>query len=155
MRAAAYALFCLLGLAPWRIAAAEAPDLRYLLAKLAESLDAGLSRGDLHGLRIEIGAAIRLQTMAGSNPLADLPGFARSLVAVDRAWTLLSSATQCQTEKGVLHAPAECRALVEPMFRTLGLPVPDLTGTPNPGGLIQDLLKELQRQTETTLRAVQ
>ncbi len=136
-------------------ARAEVPDLSYSLAKLLESLDAGLSRGELHAMRIEIGALIRLQVLAGSNRLANLPAFAKQLSATDQAWTVLAGAPACQLEKSALRAPADCRALAEPLFRTLEMKVPDFDIAPNPPQWVQDLLKALQRETEAPLKAVQ
>ncbi len=155
MRAILFSIVVAVGLAPLRPAAAGSTELRYLIAKLQESLDAGLARAEFHSLRIDIGAEIRLQRLYGTNTLANLPEFARALSAVDQAWAMLASAAPCQIDKGVVPGAKECHDLVEPMYKALGLPTPDLTGQVNPGTLIQPLLQALQSRSETTLRALQ
>lgn len=155
MRRTAIALAGLMIFACPATVLAAPQDLPFMLAKLAESLDAGVSRADLHALRIDIGAQIRLETAAGRNPLANLPVFARTLAAVDKVWGILGAATACQADKGAMRTPTECRTLIEPLYKTIGLPVPDLTGNPNPAAIVQELLQELKKQTEATLHDVQ
>ena len=153
MRQTMVAALALLALS-WQPAMAGTAELRHGIARLLESLDAGLSRGDLHGLRIDIGTEIRLQGLAGTNSLAGLPEFGRRLAAADQAWTVLTAAASCQIENGAVRGAAECRSLITPMYRTLGIEPPDLAAPPNPGGLIQPLLQALQRHAETVIKAI-
>lgn len=137
------------------LARGETPELRYSVARLAESLDAGLSREDLHALRIEIGAEIRLMGGAGPVDNLDLTGFAAALAASDHIWTVLASVPACQPGKSGLQDAAQCRALLQPLYAATKQPVPQMEGPQaNPPAWVQAMLMALAQRTDGVLRAI-
>jgi hypothetical protein len=87
-------------------ARAGTQELRLGLARLIETLDAGLTRADLRTLRIEIGAEIRVQKLYGMNTLADIDDVAKALTAADQVWTILLGLPACQPAPAGGTAPA-------------------------------------------------
>ena len=150
-RLAVLAMFAVLVCLPAR---AEAPDLRFLLAKLGEALDSGLTRQELHELRLDIGAQAKLQSLDGTNQNAGLTSYVHTLAAVDQLWVILTSANACQVEKGGVRVPNECRALADPLYRVVGIVIPDFTNGVNIQVLLQALLKELGKQNDEVLHRV-
>lgn len=150
-RLAILATFAVMASLPAR---AESPDLRFLLAKLGEALDAGLTHQELHDLRLDIGAAIKLQVLDGRNQDVGLQSYLHTLAAVDQLWVIMTGANACQVEKGAVRIPNECRALVDPLYRVVGIVIPDFSGGVNIQVLLQALLKELAKETDETLHRV-
>ncbi|MFZ4407577.1 MAG: hypothetical protein ACOYOH_09555 [Paracraurococcus sp.] len=140
-------------------ARAGTQELRLGLARLIETLDAGLTRADLRTLRIEIGAEIRVQKLYGMNTLADIDDVAKALTAADQVWTILLGLPACQpapaggtAPAGTVADPAACTAQITPQLQVLGLTPPE-AGTPiNQAGVIQPVLQALRRQAERVLR---
>lgn len=153
--AAAAAIWAAAGATLAPPAAAEVPDLRFSLAKLIESLEAGLSPADLHGLRIEIGAEIRLQGSDGMNAAVHLSDYAQLLAAADHAWAVLGTAPSCQIDHGALRDAAACHSMLDPLYHVMQMPPPELSSNPNPPALVRDILKTLQHQSETVLHSLQ
>ncbi len=149
------AALCLL--AAWLLptpAAAGTAELRLSLARLIETLDAGLTRGDLRSLRIEINAEIRVQRLGGANTLAELDDMARALTATDQLWTLLLGAAPCQPNAAggpIADAPG-CATQLAPHLQALGLPPADVSRPLNQAGVLQPALQALRRRAERTLR---
>lgn len=147
-----FALFA--GLAASAPADAGTPELRLWIARLIESVDAGLTRAELRQLRIEINAEIRVESLAGANKLAELDELVRDLVAADTAAAILVGLPACQAPKpGEPAADAEtCLAQVRPHLQVLNVRPPE-AGTPlSPAALMQSVLATLRRQAERSLR---
>jgi hypothetical protein len=135
-------------------ASAGTAELRLSLARLIETLDAGLTRGDLRSLRIEINAEIRVQRLGGANTLAELDDMVRALTAADQLWALLLGAAPCQPNAAgspVADAPG-CAAQLAPHLQALGLPPADASRPLNQAGVLQPALLALRRRAERTLR---
>lgn len=135
-------------------ARAGTPELSLAIARLLESLDAGLSRADLRALRIEIGAELRLQAATGLNANAALGAYAKALSATDHAWTVLSAAPVCAMEKAAMRDAAACRALLTPLYKDMGIALPAATAPVEPAAWIEQMLKSLQARSEAALRAL-
>jgi len=135
-------------------AGAGTQELRLSLARLIETLDAGLTRADLRALRIEVAAEIRVQKLSGINALAEIDEAARAAIAADQVWTLLLGFAACQPAApgAAVNDAAACGAQLGPPLAVLGLSPPDLAAPLNQGAELEPALQALRRQAERTLR---
>ncbi len=148
-----------LGLAltlPWAPAQAGVPELRLWVARLIETLDAGLTRNDLRVLRIEIGAEIRVLRLGAATPTYEMDELNRAILATDQAWQLLQGLPACQPAEagGLVSQPAPCLAQLRPHLLVLGVGMGELGSAFRPGAVVQPMLVALRRQAERTLRSL-
>jgi hypothetical protein len=137
-------------------ARAGTPELRIALARLIETLDAGLTRADLRTLRIDANAEIRVQKLSGINTLAELDEMAKALTATDQVWAILLGMPACQAaQPGTpVNDGTACAAQLLPNLQALGLTPPDMAAPLNQGSVLQPALQALRRQAERTLRTL-
>ncbi len=137
-----------------RPAAAGLPEIRLWLARLMESLDAGLGPAELRQLRVEINAEIRVFRLTSFTPMADLEEVTKALAAAHQGWTLLLGLPACQpAEAGAApRDPAACGTALAPHLRDLKLPAPNLAQPLAPATVLQPMLQSLRRVAERTLR---
>lgn len=131
-------------------------ELRLAVARLIETLDAGLSRADLRALRIEIGAETRVLRLLASGPTLDLDELNRALVATDQAWQLLQGLPACQpgTPGGPVAQPPACLDQLRPQLLVLGVDMGALGSAFTQGAVVQPMLMALRRQAERSLRSL-
>jgi len=147
-------LFLILALAS--PAGAGQAELRLWLARLIETLDAGLTRADLRSLRIEIGAEIRLLRLSAGSAPFELEEINRALVAADQGWTLLQGLPACQpaTAGGPVSQPAPCLAQLRPHLQLLGVDSAEFGSAYAAGAVVQPMLVAVRRQAERSLRSL-
>lgn len=148
-----------LGLAlalPWAPAQAGVPELRLWVARLIETLDAGLTRGDLRNLRIEIGAEIRVMRLGAPTATYELDELNRAILATDQAWQLLQGLPVCQPTAagGPVAEPLPCMAQLRPHLLALGVNVSEFGSAYPQAAVVQPMLVALRRQAERSLRSL-
>ena len=149
----------MLGLAlalPLTPAQAGVPELRLWVARLIETLDAGLTRGDLRNLRIEIGAEIRVMRLGAPTATYELDELNRAILATDQAWQLLQGLPVCQPTAagGPVAEPVPCLAQLRQHLLALGVNVSDLGSAYTQAAVVQPMLVALRRQAERSLRSL-
>ena len=149
----------LLGLAlalPLAPAQAGVAELRLGVARLIETLDAGLTRNDLRSLRIEIGAEIRVMRLGAPTATYELDELNRAILATDQAWQLLQGLPVCQPAAagGPVAEPAPCLAQLRPHLLALGVNASELGSAYTPAAVVQPMLVALRRQAERSLRSL-
>ncbi len=148
-----------LGLAlalPWAPVQAGVPELRLAVARLIETLDAGLTRADLRNLRIEIGAEIRVMRLGAPTATYELDELNRAILATDQAWQLLQGLPVCQPAAagGPVSEPVPCLAQLRPHLLALGVNVSEFGSAYTPAAVVQPMLVALRRQAERSLRSL-
>jgi hypothetical protein len=139
----------------WAPAQAGVPELRLWVARLIETLDAGLTRGDLRSLRIEIGAEIRVMRLGAPTATYELDELNRAILATDQAWQLLQGLPVCQASAGgPVSEPAPCLAQLRPHLLALGVNVSEFGSAYTPAAVVQPMLVALRRQAERSLRSL-
>lgn len=141
----------------WPMAAqAGQAELRLWVARLIETLDAGLTRGDLRNLRIEIGAEIRVMRLAGPTTGYELDELNRAILATDQAWQLLQGLPACQPAAagGPVSQPPACLAQLRPHLLVLGVDMGEFGSAFTQPIVVQPMLVALRRQAERTLRGL-
>jgi hypothetical protein len=149
----------LLGLAlvfPFTPAQAGVAELRLSVARLIETLDAGLTRTDLRTLRIEIGAEIRVMRLSAPTATYELDELNRAILATDQAWQLLQGLPVCQPAAagGPAAQPAPCLAQLRPHLLVLGVDMSELGSAFTQAAVVQPVLVALRRQAERSLRSM-
>lgn len=141
---------------PLESAQAGQAELRLWVARLIETLDAGLTRADLRHLRIEIGAEIRIMRLAGPTAGYELDELNRAILATDQAWQLLQGLPACQPTAagGPVSQPAPCLAQLRPHLLALGVDTGELGSAFIQPAVVQPMLVALRRQAERTLRSL-
>jgi len=134
-------------------AQANVPELRLWVARLIETLDAGLTRNDLRALRIEIGAQIRVLRLGTAAPAYETEELNRAILATDQAWQGLP-ACQPAAAGGPVAQPAPCLAQLRPHLLVLGVDMSELGSAFRPGAVVTPMLVALRRQAERTLRSL-
>lgn len=131
-------------------------ELRLAVARLIETLDAGLTRADLRALRIEIGAETRVLRLLATGPTLDLDDLNRTLVATDQAWQLLQGLPACQpaTPGGPVAQPPACLEQLRPQLQVLAMDIGALGSAFTQGAVVQPMLMALRRQAERSLRSL-
>jgi hypothetical protein len=131
-------------------------ELRLAVARLIETLDAGLTRADLRALRIEIGAEVRVLRLLGTSPTFELDELNRAIVATDQAWQVLQGLPACQpgTAGGPVGQPPACLDQLRPQLQVLGVDVGALGSAFTQGAVVQPMLMALRRQAERSLRSL-
>lgn len=135
---------------------AGVPELRLWIARLIETLDAGLTRIDLRTLRIEIGAEIRVMRLAAPTATYELDELNRAILATDQAWQLLQGLPVCQPAAtgGPVAQPAPCLTQLRPHLLALGVDAGELGSTFTQAAVVQPILVALRRQAERSLRSM-
>jgi hypothetical protein len=146
----------ILGLALAMPAQAGVAELRLWVARLIETLDAGLTRADLRSLRIEIGAEIRVMRLGAPTATYELDELNRAILATDQAWQLLVGLPACQPAAGggPVAQPAPCLAQLRPHLLALGVDMSGLGSSFAQGAVVQPMLVALRRQAERSLRSL-
>jgi hypothetical protein len=137
-----------------RSAVAGVPELRLAVARLIESLDAGLGPAELRQQRIDINAEIRVLKLTSFTLLADPDELARALAAAHQGWTVLLGLASCQPNEGsgAAREPAACQAALAPHLRELKVTPPDLSRPMTTATVLQPMLQALRKVAEKALR---
>lgn len=141
---------------PLTPAQAGVAELRLAVARLIETLDAGLTRPDLRSLRIEIGAEIRVMRLGAPTAGYELDELNRAIVAADQAWQLLQGLPACQPAAagGPVSQPPACLTQLRPNLLTLGVDSSELGSAFTQAAVVQPILVALRRQAERSLRSL-
>ncbi len=141
---------------PFAGAEAGPAELRLWVARLIETLDAGLTRTDLRSLRIEIGAEIRVMRLGAPTAGYELDELNRAIVATDQAWQLLQGLPACQPAAagGPVAQPAACLAQLRPNLLVLGVDSGEWGSAFTQAPVVQPILVALRRQAERSLRSL-
>lgn len=141
---------------PLSPAQAGVAELRLGVARLIETLDAGLTRTDLRSLRIEIGAEIRVMRLGAPTAGYELDELNRAIVAADQAWQLLQALPPCQPAAagGPVAQPSVCLTQLRSNLLILGVDGSELGSTFTQGAVVQPILVALRRQAERSLRSL-
>jgi hypothetical protein len=137
-------------------AQASQAELRLWVARLIETLDAGLTRVDLRSLRIEIGAQIRVIRLGAPTAGYELDELNRAIVATDQAWQLLQGLPACQPAAagGPVAQPPACLAQLRPNLMVLGVDSSEWGSAFTQAAVVQPILVALRRQAERSLRSL-
>lgn len=137
-------------------AQANPAELRLWVARLIETLDAGLTRTDLRSLRIEIGAQIRVMRLGAPTAGYELDELNRAIVATDQAWQLLQGLPACQPAAagGPVGQPPACLAQLRPNLMVLGVDSSEWGSAFTQAAVVQPILVALRRQAERSLRSL-
>lgn len=148
--------FTLSAVYPFGAAQAGVPELRLAVARLIETLDAGLTRTDLRSLRIEIGAEIRVMRLGAPTATYELDELNRAVVAADQAWQLLQGLPACQPAAagGPVAQPPACLAQLRPNLLVLGVDSGEWGSAFTQSAVVQPILVALRRQAERSLRSL-
>jgi hypothetical protein len=139
--------FCLFSVSPR--AAFALDDLKYELAVLGESVEAGVSQDEFHRLRIEIGARLRIASDEQKNALAD---FLEHLRAADAIWTGIKSEYPCHNNSaGFLEDAATCVQRLGGYYHSLGIEVPQVERVSFQETLIRPVLTQIAKETDLAL----
>jgi hypothetical protein len=141
---------------PLARAQANPAELRLWVARLIETLDAGLTRADLRSLRIEIGAHIRVMRLGAPTAGYELDELNRAIVATDQAWQLLQGLPACQPAAagGPVSQPPACIAQLRPNLLVLGVDSSEWGSAFTQAAVVQPILVALRRQAERSLRSL-
>lgn len=144
------------GPAPFARAQANQGEMRLWVARLIETLDAGLTRADLRSLRIEIGAQTRVMRLGAPTAGYELDELNRAIVATDQAWQLLQGLPVCQPAAagGPVSQPPACLAQLRPNLLALGVDSSEWGSAFTQAAVVQPILVALRRQAERSLRSL-